>query len=124
MLKEKLVANIATERLYDVRRFAHSIEAAYSEMHDRSQKGLGSEDIYIDQAEVSNETSVKMSEQPSQNDSQELINNLFDLPKTMFGSNKNKLRLSILDAIHKGKDIYPPVEIKISIFFLFNKKYD
>ena len=51
-LKEKLVANIATERLYDARRFTHSIEAAYSQMHDRSQKGLGSEDIYIDQTEA------------------------------------------------------------------------
>ena len=48
-LKEKLVANIATERLYDTQRFTHSIEAAYSQMHDRSQKGLGSKDIYIDQ---------------------------------------------------------------------------
>jgi predicted O-linked N-acetylglucosamine transferase (SPINDLY family) len=48
-LKEKLVANIATERLYDTQRFTHSIEAAYSQMHNRSQKGLGSKDIYIDQ---------------------------------------------------------------------------
>ena len=48
-LKEKLVANIATERLYDTRRFTHSIEAAYSQMHDRSQKGMSPDDIYIDQ---------------------------------------------------------------------------
>ena len=45
-LKEKLVANIATERLYDTQRFTHSIEAAYSQMHDRSQKGMSPDDIY------------------------------------------------------------------------------
>jgi hypothetical protein len=37
------------------------------------------------------------------------------------GSNKNNFILSILDAKHKGKDMYPPVDINISIFFFFKK---
>ena len=42
---------------------------------------------------------------------------LFALPITIFGSNKKILILNIFAAKHNGKDIYPPVEIKISIFF-------
>ena len=55
---------------------------------------------------------------------QELIKNLFDLPRTIFGSNKNSFILRILDAMHIGNDIYPPVEINILIFFFFKKKKD
>ena len=45
--------------------------------------------------------------------------NLFDLPITIFGSNNIILIPKILPEIQKGKDIYPPVLIKISILFFF-----
>ena len=42
----------------------------------------------------------------------------------MLGSNKNILIFNIFAAKHNGKDIYPPVEINIWIFSLFNKYKD
>ena len=50
--------------------------------------------------------------------------NKFDLPITMFGSNKIILRFSTFAARHTGKDIYPPVEIIIFILFFFKKIRD
>ena len=56
--------------------------------------------------------------------SQKFKKNLFALPIIMFGSNKKILIFPTFAAKHNGKDIYPPVEIKISIFSLFNKNKD
>ena len=44
-LKQKLEDNTSTALLYDTQRFARSIESAYVEMNDRSQKGMRPDDI-------------------------------------------------------------------------------
>ena len=56
--------------------------------------------------------------------SQKFKKNLFALPIIIFGSNKKIFIFLTFAAKHNGKDIYPPVEIKISIFSLFNKNKD
>ena len=53
------------------------------------------------------------------NFSEKFKKNLFALPRTIFGSIKKILILNTFAAKHNGKDIYPPVEIKIEIFSFF-----
>ena len=49
---------------------------------------------------------------------------MFDLPKTIFGSNNSSLIFKILAPMHRGSDIYPPVEINILILFFLKKEID
>ena len=46
-LRQKLAGKRLTSSLFSGRRFARSIEAAYTVMHDRRGKGLGPEHIFI-----------------------------------------------------------------------------
>jgi len=47
IIKDKLLSNLSKAPLYDTPLFTRSLEAAYSVMYDRYQKGLGSEHIYV-----------------------------------------------------------------------------
>jgi len=47
-IKAKLVANLATEPLYDTPLFTKHLESAYLTMYDRDQNGLAPEHIYVE----------------------------------------------------------------------------
>ena len=48
VIKDKLLKNLSTAPLYDTKRFTKNIEAAYSEMYERYQKGLKPDHIYVE----------------------------------------------------------------------------
>jgi predicted O-linked N-acetylglucosamine transferase (SPINDLY family) len=47
IIKNKLVSNLPTARLYDTPLFTRNLESAYLKMYDKYQKGLDSEHIYL-----------------------------------------------------------------------------
>ena len=63
-LKQKLVDNTSTALLYDTQRFARSIESAYVEMNDRSQKGMRPDDIYINNTLEAVQTEIISAKEP------------------------------------------------------------
>ena len=46
-IKDKLKSNLSTAPLFDTKRFTKNIESAYTQMYERSQKGLEPEHIYV-----------------------------------------------------------------------------
>ena len=48
-IKEKLKSNLTTAPLFDTKRFTKNIESAYTQMYERSQKGLEPEHIYVEE---------------------------------------------------------------------------
>jgi predicted O-linked N-acetylglucosamine transferase (SPINDLY family) len=46
-IKDKLNSNLSTAPLFDTKRFTKNIESAYTQMYERSQKGLEPEHIYV-----------------------------------------------------------------------------
>ena len=47
-IKEKLIKNLPTAALYDTQLFVRHLESAYLSMHDRYQKGLNPDHIYVE----------------------------------------------------------------------------
>jgi protein O-GlcNAc transferase len=47
IIKNKLVSNLPTAKLYDTPLFTRNLESAYLKMYDKYQKGLDSEHIYL-----------------------------------------------------------------------------
>ena len=48
-IKDKLKSNLSTAPLFDTKRFTKNIESAYTQMYERSQKGLEPEHIYVEE---------------------------------------------------------------------------
>ena len=48
-IKEKLKSNLTTAPLFDTKRFTKNIESAYTQMYERSQKGLEPAHIYVEE---------------------------------------------------------------------------
>jgi len=48
-IKDKLNSNLSTAPLFDTKRFTKNIESAYTQMYERSQKGLEPEHIYVEE---------------------------------------------------------------------------
>ena len=49
VIKDKLEDNLSTAPLFDTKRFTKNIESAYTQMYERSQKGLEPEHIYVEE---------------------------------------------------------------------------
>ena len=48
-IKDKLKSNLSTAPLFDTKRFTKNIESAYTQMYERSQKGLEPAHIYVEE---------------------------------------------------------------------------
>ena len=49
LIKDKLASNLSTAPLFDTKRFTKNIESAYTQMYERSQKGLEPAHIYVEE---------------------------------------------------------------------------
>ena len=47
-IKDKLTSNLSTAPLFDTKRFTKNLESAYTQMYERSQKGLEPDHIYVE----------------------------------------------------------------------------
>ena len=48
-IKDKLASNLTTAPLFDTKRFTKNLESAYTQMYERSQKGLEPDHIYVEE---------------------------------------------------------------------------